>query len=95
MEITRKSFITVAAAAVAVVAVLGSVLAYYIVRATLLGQIDGPVLLVGHSYGGLFACWMMVERPGAFDTGGAISRAMVSAAPPGGNGTTNFSGRFG
>ncbi|HQR29089.1 MAG TPA: alpha/beta hydrolase-fold protein [Anaeromyxobacteraceae bacterium] len=36
----------------------------------------GPRVLVGHSYGGLLACWTMVERPGAFDAFVAVSPSL-------------------
>lgn len=36
----------------------------------------GPRILVGHSYGGLFTCWMMVEQPGAFDGYVAVSPSL-------------------
>lgn len=36
----------------------------------------GPRVLVGHSYGGLFACWMLVEHPGTFDGFVAVSPSL-------------------
>lgn len=38
--------------------------------------ITGPRILVGHSYGGLFACWLLVEHPGAFDGYVAVSPSL-------------------
>jgi uncharacterized protein len=38
--------------------------------------VTGPRILVGHSYGGLLACWMMVERPGVFDGYVAVSPSL-------------------
>ena len=38
--------------------------------------VTGPRVLVGHSYGGLLACWMMVEAPGVFDAYVAVSPSL-------------------
>jgi predicted alpha/beta superfamily hydrolase len=37
---------------------------------------SGPRILVGHSYGGLLACWMMIEHPEAFDGLVAVSPSL-------------------